>query len=321
MSVSNIIYPNGGKEILNCNGIYVAGVPIDSNTSGNVRITGNLSVTGNETVGGTLGVTSNATVGGTLGVTGTSTLHALVPNATNTYDLGASANTWRNSYANNSFSGTNTYYLQAGPQGVNSTPSLYWTNSVAADPALYMRKPDNTNDRIVDVYQVRPTLVGAQNSTTIGAVTDNTISWGSSGNRWKDIWAGNAVIQTSDANQKYEIEHSDLGIDFVNQLIPRKYKYIDGTSGRTHYGLIAQEVYDVLNANEIPTQNFAGYIKDEGDFTYSVGRDENGNDIMETSHQINYGLRYEEIISPMVKAIQELSARVVLLESKLTIKK
>ena len=57
----------------------------------------------------------------------------------------------------------------------------------------------------------------------------------------------NGTIQTSDANDKTNIENTDLGLRFVSQLTPRKYKYVDGESDRTHYGLIAQEVKSVLD--------------------------------------------------------------------------
>jgi hypothetical protein len=104
----------------------------------------------------------------------------------------------------------------------------------------------------------------------------------------------NAAHITSDRNRKTEIGDSDLGLDFIYQLRSRKYKMIDGTSDRVHYGFIAQEIKYVLDTNNISTQNFAGYIAG----TYV----EEGSGLTKEG----YALRYEEFISPMVKSIQEM---------------
>ena len=65
---------------------------------------------------------------------------------------------------------------------------------------------------------------------------------------------------------------------------------------RTHYGLVAQDVKVVLDEMGLSTTDFAGYIE--------------GN--LETNSDL--GLRYEEFMSPMIKAIQELSKKVNQLE-------
>ena len=67
------------------------------------------------------------------------------------------------------------------------------------------------------------------------------------------------------------------------------------TFSRTHYGLVAQEVETALTNAGLTTTDFAGFI-------YEDKRD-------------TYGLRYTEFIAPMIKAIQELSAKVTQLEA------
>lgn len=122
---------------------------------------------------------------------------------------------------------------------------------------------------------------------------------GTSGRRWNTVYATTATINTSDAREKRNIATSTLGLDFINQLNPVSYKRIDGI--RTHYGLIAQEVEQVLNDNNISTQDFAGFIR--GDVT-------DPDSIL--------GLRYSEFISPIIKAIQELNNRIETLENGAT---
>lgn len=126
--------------------------------------------------------------------------------------------------------------------------------------------------------------------------TDDTFDLGSAGARWDDIFATNATIQTSDASLKTDIEDSDIGWDFIRALRPVKYRWAERTTTdpetgeetvkpagrRPHYGLIAQEVKAVMDAQGIA--DFAGYIYDE-----DSGR---------------HGLRYGELWAPLIAAIQ-----------------
>lgn len=151
-------------------------------------------------------------------------------------------------------------------------------------------------------------------SSTAGApalqpLLDNSMRLGNTSFRWTTVYATTGTINTSDRNQKENIEVSDLGLDFIKDLTPVKYKWIDikpqgeidmHIHKRKHYGLIAQDVLEVLNKNGISTNDFAGYIED---------KDEKEN--------ITYGLRYTEFISPMIKAIQELSEKVEALDTRI----
>jgi hypothetical protein len=151
---------------------------------------------------------------------------------------------------------------------------------------------------------------------------------GNSNYRWSQLFASTATISTSDVREKYEIENSDLGLDFINDLRPVSYKFLVGTSEpevdeegnkvfdengkplfknivpgvRNHYGLISQEVKQVLDNHT--TRDFAGFVL------------EDKND--PSSSQM---LRYSEFISPMIKAIQELSETVSNLTQEIEILK
>lgn len=144
--------------------------------------------------------------------------------------------------------------------------------------------------------------------------TSNNYQLGSSGARWTSVWATNGTIQTSDRRLKKEIKPSSLGLDFINRLKPSSYKWIDGGMDfekttdkenpvrkegiRTHYGLIAQEVKEAIDASGV--EDFAGWgLEDKND--------------AESTQSLNYG----EFVSPMIKAIQELSAKVDALQAEL----
>lgn len=155
--------------------------------------------------------------------------------------------------------------------------------------------------------------------------TDNAYSLGVSGTRWSAVWAANGTIQTSDEREKKDIIESDLGLDFVCKLRPVSFKWKIGKNEvttqivkdeegnpilddegnektesvitpiegkRTHYGLIAQEVEELLDGKD-----FGGFIHDDK------------TDIK--------GLRYDQFVPLLIKSIQELQAKIVTLESKI----
>ena len=140
-----------------------------------------------------------------------------------------------------------------------------------------------------------------------------TYRLGTSGARWSEVWCTQSSLNTSsDARLKTDIETSDLGLDFVLSLRPVSYRWIvgdriavppadpeapgardtivDKPGVRRHYGLIAQELRDALAGHD-----FAGYC-------YDAQADE-------------YSIRYGELIAPLIKAVQELAARVSELEA------
>jgi|TARA_R100000479_G_scaffold162680_1_gene100885 hypothetical protein len=203
-------------------------------------------------------------------------------------------------------------------------------NSFATGPAMetgytgsygyslaYDRTAGQYKGNIVSGYDVRIQTQGNQRivfdaNGTVYPYADNSYDLGTSAFRFDDVYATNGSIQTSDRNQKNTITDTDLGLDFINRLSPKSYKFNDGT--RTHYGLIAQDVEDVLGDISKPTSEFAGFIKNQKYRT--VGEEvveDDGTIISEPTQEIvegehTYGLRYSEFISPMIKAIQELKA-------------
>ena len=152
--------------------------------------------------------------------------------------------------------------------------------------------------------------------------SDNTYNLGISGSRrWSHVYANNTTITTSDQRLKTNITTSALGLNFINSLRPVSYQWIEGgkqlvlddkgqpvvestdsngkpvykttsTPGkRTHYGLIAQEVKSALDAANVG--DFAGWVQD---------------DI--TNPDSFQSVSYEQFISPLIKAVQELSAEI-----------
>ena len=154
--------------------------------------------------------------------------------------------------------------------------------------------------------------------------SDNFVDLGTSDKRLDDIYATSGTVNTSDRNEKNTIVDTDLGLSFVNKLKPVSYKFNNKT--RTHYGLIAQDVETLLSDISKPTTDFAGFIKTENpDEVYNKldkedGKIPEGKDIGDVKKAAftSYGLRYNEFIAPLIKAVQELSAEVETLKTKVS---
>ena len=97
---------------------------------------------------------------------------------------------------------------------------------------------------------------------------------------------------------KNSITHLDTDsmIRFLSSLNPVAYKYNDGTSDRTHYGLTVQGVKKPLDDCNISTKDFAGYIVDANGEGY---------------------LRYDEFIAPVITGWQAHNDQILALEQRI----
>ena len=204
--------------------------------------------------------------------------------------------------------------------------SYYLNNSGTLNAATsYITTANDTNLNISNTVSIGG---GYGVTSSWSPNSDNTYNLGISGSlRWSHVYANNTTITTSDARLKTNIKASPLGLTFIEALNPVSYQWIEGSkkivlddqnqaiiigedaSGkpiyktesipgtRIHYGLIAQEVKKVLDDANVG--DFAGWVQD----------DINNPDSTQS-------LSYEQFISPLIKAVQELSNRLSKLEEK-----
>jgi hypothetical protein len=118
---------------------------------------------------------------------------------------------------------------------------------------------------------------------------------GSASYKWRNLYCKNGTIQTSDRNEKMNI--LDMPEQYANAIIddasPKTYMMLNNESGRTHAGMIAQDLEEQLSKNGMSSKDFAGFIKYEKEDTNGVPTSEYG-----------YGIRYEEYIAPLIKYSQ-----------------
>lgn len=125
--------------------------------------------------------------------------------------------------------------------------------------------------------------------------SDGSVTLGRSTVRWGDVYSKNATINTSDANFKKDVEYGlDRFLPVFDALRPVSFKFIDGQSDRTHMGIIAQDLEETLSELNIPTKDFAAFIK-------SWGIDE---ETKESGYR--YAIRYGEFIPLLIYQVQKI---------------
>lgn len=143
------------------------------------------------------------------------------------------------------------------------------------------------------------------------ASNSGIVNLGSSGRKWNQLYAASGTISTSDRNVKTNIEDmSDTQEKLFNELKPVTYKFIDGTSDRTHYGFISQDIEESLGILGLKGTDFAGFCKD-------VRVDEDGIEMLDENGKniYDYSLRYAEFIALNTHMIQKLQAEIAELKA------
>jgi hypothetical protein len=105
-------------------------------------------------------------------------------------------------------------------------------------------------------------------ATNTGANQDNVIDLGLSGSRFEDIYATNNVINTSDRNEKQDIDvmsEAETRVAVACKGLMRKFRWIDavakkGDDARIHFGIIAQDLQDAFAAEGLDAGRYAMFI-------------------------------------------------------------
>ena len=257
--------------------------------------------------------------GGTI-ITGTISANAVVADFISAFSIDATKITAGTLTGQTLSGGT----ISGGSISIGSTGSDF----------LHTNYPRTTPDGYYTVTGLGVNAISMISSSTAGVGShwypylEAANDLGLSSYRWRNVRYYGALTTTSDRRIKKDISESDLGLDFIKDLKPVKYKKIYNTNipkinnngeieidedgnriidhvkttegDRFHYGFIAQEVKESLDKFKVGDQ-FAGWLLD----------DLNDPD----SRQ---GLAYDDFISPLTKAVQELANMVESLQQEVS---
>lgn len=214
----------------------------------------------------------------------------------NTSGINNTAFGWNNLYNNSSGNfntAIGTSILSANTTGSYNTTMGYFVltnsngnfNTAIGVSAMRFNTTGNRNTAIGD--SALSTLTTGSNNTGLGYGANVPVV-----NASNQVRIGNAAITyagvqvawtiTSDKRWKTEIQPSGLGLSFINALRPVSYVRKNDATKKTEYGFIAQEVETLLSASGVANSGL-------------ITKDDEG----------MLSMRYNDLISPMVKAIQE----------------
>jgi hypothetical protein len=133
---------------------------------------------------------------------------------------------------------------------------------------------------------------------------DSTYTCGKSSHCWSNIYGDAGVSSCSDEKYKKDIQPTDLGLAFINDLVPVAYKFRKTgkrpkNHDRVYHGLLADDVEAVMQDHNVTYEDFAGLEE-----SYDEDNDR------------WLSLKYEQFIAPLIKAVQELKAEVDLLKGE-----
>lgn len=163
-------------------------------------------------------------------------------------------------------------------------------------------------------------VIGISHSGTLFPMGDSgVINLGGTSNRWATVYAATGTINTSDENEKQQIAEltsSELTAAKAISGLFRTFKWNDavakkGDSARTHTGVIAQQVQQVLTDNGLDGSDYAFFIRgvhytkqetrtlsdgstEELTVDWEYGEDDIPDDAIE---HVTLGIRYAELLS------------------------
>lgn len=191
--------------------------------------------------------------------------------------------------------------------------AYFYGNAETATKATTATNATNTLKIYANTFGSTVYFMPVLNTTLWGwcSNTDNQQALGLSNKRWSTAYLGSAAVVSSDENQKNSIENltAAKAEKFIKNLKPVTYKYNEGTSNRTHWGLISQDVESAMTAAGLTDLDFAGFIKSPK-YEEVETQDENGETVTEqriVEGEYTYALRYEEFIAPMLAVIKKQS--------------
>lgn len=186
---------------------------------------------------------------------------------------------------NNTASGLNSIALGAGANTAGLANSVVLADGAATSASAAYQ----LTGHFINGYRFQAnngTGVEIENLGHMRPSTDGQQNLGASNMRWNTIYAQNGVIQTSDVRFKDHIRPLPYGLATIMQLHPIAYSWKGG--GEPKIGFSAQEVRSII-PEVVQT----------------------GNDAQQT-----LGINYAEMVSVLVKAVQEQQAQIDALKAE-----
>ena len=183
--------------------------------------------------------------------------------------------------------------------GVQNTGNIKQDAYLGNAAVDYLDKLNGTGTLIIG-SNIIAISVGKANSYVVPGV-DNSLNFGLSSLRWKEIYAANGTINTSDEREKQDIKdlstlEKEVAVAIKGLIKSFRFKTSvaeKGDKARIHFGVMAQQVAEAFKIVGLNPDNYALFCYDEWEADADMGI-EAGN---------RYGIRYDELLAFVISAI------------------
>jgi hypothetical protein len=277
---------------------WAAAGAVSSFSASGTGLTPSTPTTGAITLGGTLNIANGGTGAASFAAAGLATTSAL-----SNYALlsGASSFTGNVTGVGNFTSTASSGYaaLQSNAVGIGSI-----TNTISS-----------VGGGGIFNFNVSGTIAAALSSTQFVPVPSATVSLGSPGLYWSQIWVSTGAFNTSDGNQKQQVAEltaAELAVAKTLKGLIRTYRLNDsvakkGTNARIHTGVIAQDVQAAFVAQGLDVTKYGIFGSDtwyevdgspiDADGKYYTANDVNAIEVTQLA------IRYEELLAFIIAGL------------------
>jgi len=214
---------------------------------------------------------------------------------------------------------------------------LYMNRLTSAGTIVDLRK-DGTNYGIINIDQYSQLLIGQGNTCVIwgsgnqrfspsnadGSGNDGNMVLGWSNRRWDVVYATTGSINTSDRNEKQDVEElseAEQRVAVAAKALMRKFRWKDavaekGDDARVHFGIIAQDLQAAFEAEGLDAGRYAMFCSDtwwesEETYTDDDGVEQTRTNTYDTADEApegaiertRLGVRYSELLAFIIAAL------------------
>ena len=160
-------------------------------------------------------------------------------------------------------------------------------------------------------FKFRADLTCIMPCNSDGTNSDNDLNLGQASVRWSTIFATNSTINTSDRNEKQDIEElsdAEQRVAVACKGLMRKYRWKSsvaekGDNARTHFGIIAQDLQDAFTAEGLDASKYAMFCSDtwwelDGEIYQTEEEAPEG-----ATEKTRLGVRYSQLLAFIISAI------------------
>ena len=158
------------------------------------------------------------------------------------------------------------------------------------------------------VVRIQASVSAINCTPLLRPLTDNSVSLGESSGRWTTVYATTGTINTSDANQKQQIEElfeAERAAAIAIKGLIRKFKFNDaveakGDDARIHVGVIAQDVEQAFIDEGLDPAEYGLFCRDEW---WELDGQVAPQDTEGAEQKVRLGIRYEELLAFIIATL------------------